>query len=223
MDILRNQIGNGALDQRMKILALENSTTHGSVALLNDDAIVLDHQNDRKHSGAFFRSLQHLADGFRDLDTIVVGLGPGSYAGVRIAIASALGLRSATNAKLVGVPSICAIDPAPNEYAVIGDARRDSFFFARIVANQIVEGIVLYPEIELRCRLERPGQEFPIFSSEKLSQFPQAIVRYPSARMLGKLSDRGRVHSLSTPLEPIYLREPHITAPNDKRKISLLG
>ncbi len=91
-------------DQRMKIFALENSTTRGSIALLDDrDApIVFDYENDRKHSGAFFQSLERLSDRLHDADAIVVGLGPGSYAGVRIAIAAAIGLQAGADAQLLG-------------------------------------------------------------------------------------------------------------------------
>jgi tRNA threonylcarbamoyladenosine biosynthesis protein TsaB len=207
----------------MKILALENSTTQGSIALLDGEPIVFQYENDRKHSGAFFQSLERLSDHFEKLDAIVVGLGPGSYAGVRIAIASGIGLQAATGAKLLGLPSICAIDPAPNEYYVIGDARRDSFFFARIMANQIIEGIDLFSERELGSRLELIDGSLPVFASEKLPKFARAVLRSPSALVLGRLGDRGMIHSLKVPLEPIYLREPHITIPNDKSKLPLLG
>ena len=111
----------------MKVLAFENSTPQGSVALLDDQPITIEHRNDRKNSAAFFQALERLRPGFEGLEAIVVGLGPGSYAGVRIAIASAIGLQAATGAQLVGLPSICAMDSAPNEYIVIGDARRATF------------------------------------------------------------------------------------------------
>jgi tRNA threonylcarbamoyl adenosine modification protein YeaZ len=209
----------------MKILALENSTTHGSIALFDPAAEphISQFENDRKHSGAFFGSLKKLADRTRRLDAIVVGLGPGSYAGVRIAIASAIGLKAASSAKLVGLPSICAMEPSPNEYYVIGDARRESFFFARVVASQITEGIDLCTETELRRRLETISRDVSVFASEKLPAFPKAILAYPSALRLGKLIEHGMVHSLETPLQPIYLREPHITIPNDTGKLPLLG
>lgn len=209
----------------MKVLALENSTTHGSVAFLDDShaPIVVDYQNDRKHSGAFFQSLQRLSDRFREADSIVVGLGPGSYAGVRIAIAAAIGLQAGTSVQLFGFPSICAIDSSADQYSVIGDARRESFFFARIRANEIVDEIELHSEADLRARLENVDRETPVYSSEALPQFPQAIVRYPSALLLAQLIQRGVVHASETPLEPIYLREPHITIPNDKRHLSILG
>jgi tRNA threonylcarbamoyladenosine biosynthesis protein TsaB len=226
MDLVQNEIGNRARDRRMKILALENSTTRGGVVFLDDRRapIVLDYQNDRKHSGAFFQSLEDLSDRLRDADSIVVGLGPGSYAGIRIAIATAIGLQAASGAQLFGLPSICALDPSPDEYCVIGDARRESFFFARIRRNEIVEGVDLFREAELRARLESLDGEIPLCSSEILLPFPRAIVRYPSALMLAKLIQSGVVHASKTPLQPIYLREPHITVPNDKkRNVSMLG
>jgi tRNA threonylcarbamoyladenosine biosynthesis protein TsaB len=209
----------------MKILALENSTARGSVAFLDDRSapIVFDYQNDRKHSGAFFQSVERLSDRVRDADSIVVGLGPGSYAGVRIAIATAIGLQTGTGAQLFGLPSICAIDSSTDEYCVVGDARRESFFFARIRGNEISDGIDLCSNAELRARLEDVDRETPVYSSETLLQFPPTIVRYPSALLLAKLIQRGVVHASERSLQPIYLREPHITIPNDKRDLSMLG
>src|SRR2546423_14484335 len=114
----------------MKMLALEMSTAQGSIAFRDDGTALFDcdFAADRKHSGAFFENLQRCLEQFGSPEQIVVGIGPGSYAGVRIAIASALGLRSATGAKMVGIPSICALDVEPDDYCVIGDARRQSFF-----------------------------------------------------------------------------------------------
>src|SRR2546421_1759369 len=116
----------------MKMLALEMSTAQGSIAFRDDGAPLFDcnFAADRKHSGAFFENVQRSLERFGRPRQIVVGLGPGSYAGVRIAIATALGLRSATGARLIGIPSIAALDVEPRKYGVIGDARRKSFFFA---------------------------------------------------------------------------------------------
>src|SRR2546428_4459470 len=155
LDLLRNEIGNRARHQHkqavMKLLALENSSAQGSVAWLEDDRepTVFEFPNDRKHSGAFFQSLQRFSERFHDLNSIVVGLGPGSYAGARIAISAAIGLQSSSGARLLGLPSICALATEANEYCVLGDARRQSLFFARIDANEIVEGVDLYDEAEL--------------------------------------------------------------------------
>src|SRR5438093_12482676 len=95
----------------MKILALELSTTRGSIAALDGDvSLTREWANDRKHSGLFFENLQEITTEFQAPEMIVVGLGPGSYAGTRIAISAAIGLEAATKARLVGLPSICAFE-----------------------------------------------------------------------------------------------------------------
>jgi tRNA threonylcarbamoyl adenosine modification protein YeaZ len=197
----------------MKILALELSTARGSIAWLGQDEFFRDWSNDRKNSGSFFENLAAGQKQFGAPETILVGLGPGSYAGVRIAISAAIGMQAASNARLIGFPSICAIECEANEYCVIGDARRQSFFFARVRANDLVEEPSLFTEAELRSKIGKLEDNMSIFASEKLPQFERAIVRYPSAKVLARLvQDANRTFSLP-PLEPIYLREPHITMP----------
>lgn len=198
----------------MKILALEPSSGQGSVAWLQDnrEPFMRTFANDRKHSGLFFENLQRCSREFGAPDAIVVGIGPGSYAGVRIAIATALGLRAASTAKLVGIPSICAIETAAREYCVIGDARRESFFFARINDGRIVEGPSLHSRVELEGKIKE--SDVPLYASESLPQFPEAALAYPSARRLAEVA-RDQVNEIADmrSLEPIYLRAPHITVP----------
>lgn len=196
----------------MKILALELSTARGSLAWLNDDvALAPQWPNDRKNSGAFFENVEIVTKKFGLPETIIVGTGPGSYAGTRIAISTAIGLQVSSGARLIGFPSICAIEG--DEYCVIGDARRKSFFFAHIRANDLVEGPTLFAETELKGKLDKLEPSMSIFCSELLPQFERAAICYPSARVLARLAqDPQRSFSLP-PLEPNYLREPHITLP----------
>src|SRR5258708_9772309 len=95
----------------MKTLAFELSTARGSIAWLGEDRQQLFREwpNDRKNSAAFFENLADPQKQFGAPDTIVVGLGPGSYAGIRIAISSAIGLQTASNARLTRLPPICAM------------------------------------------------------------------------------------------------------------------
>ena len=201
----------------MKILALELSTTRGSLAWLNDavDLVVLEWPNDRKNSSAFFENLAQVRKQFGLPGTIIVGLGPGSYAGTRIAISAAIGLQAASKARLLGLPSICAIENA--DYCVIGDARRQSFFFARIRKQELVEGPSLFSEAGLRSKLDRLQDDVPIFCSDSLPQFPLAVIGYPSAELLARLAHDSNRNFKLPPLEPIYLREPHITLPKAQR------
>src|SRR5205814_6349173 len=136
----------------MKILELELSSARGSVALFNDGNVdfVREWLNDRKNSGPFFEYLAEVLKEFEKPDTIIVGLGPGSYAGTRIAISAAIGLQAASQSRLIGFPSICAIECDTAEYCVIGDARRQTFFFAHVRDNNLAEGPLLMSDAEVR-------------------------------------------------------------------------
>jgi tRNA threonylcarbamoyladenosine biosynthesis protein TsaB len=199
----------------VKILALELSTARGSLTWLDEGIADLTREwpNDRKNSAAFFESLHGVTEKFGAPDAIIVGLGPGSYAGTRIAISAAIGLQVSSGARLIGFPSICAMESNVREYCVIGDARRKSFFFARIRANNLVEGPTLFSESELKPKLDAIEIVIPIFSSDSLPQFERAEVAFPSALMLARLAREPQRSFSLPPLEPIYLREPHITKP----------
>jgi tRNA threonylcarbamoyladenosine biosynthesis protein TsaB len=198
----------------MKVLALELSTTRGGIAWLSEDLdIVREWPNNRKSSAEFFQNLAEIQKQFGAPEKIVVGLGPGSYAGTRIAISAAIGLQLASGAKLVGLPSICAIDCETLSYCVVGDARRQTFFFARIHGRDLIEGPDLHGEMELRKKIDHLDEEMPIFSLEELPQFDRVQIRYPSARVLARLACEANRQFVLPPLEPMYLREPHITTP----------
>jgi len=207
----------------MKVLALELSSARGSVALLDAGELKFDREwpNDRKNCGPFFEYLAEVQKQFGHAATIVVGLGPGSYAGTRIAISAAIGLQAASRARLLGFPSICAIECDAGEYCVIGDARRQTFFFARVLGNNLAEGPDLMSEAELREKLDKLDPRMPIFATEELPQIGQAALRYPSAKVLAHLAADGKRNFAELPLEPMYLREPHITTP--RRGIGILA
>jgi tRNA threonylcarbamoyladenosine biosynthesis protein TsaB len=198
----------------MKILALELSTARGSLAWLDKETeFSREWPNDRKNSAAFFKNLQVVRTQFGAPETIIVGLGPGSYAGTRITISAAIGMQLSCDARLIGWPSICAMETDAQEYCIVGDARRKTFFFARAVRSELVEGPTLCSEADLKAKLGLLHPGMPVFSSELLPQFNGAMIRFPSARVLARLAEEPRRSFFVPPLEPIYLREPHITMP----------
>lgn len=201
----------------MKILALELSSGRGSLAWREGEVhFVQEWANDRKNSGEFFQSLAKVQKEFGPPDRIVVGLGPGSYAGTRIAISAAIGLQLASKAELIGLSSLCAIECDGPEYAVVGDARRQSFFLAE-VRNRILSAPPdLHTPDALRPALAELRSRMPIFSVEPLPQFDGMVIRYPSARLLAQLAGEANRAFVLPPLEPMYLREPHITKPKTK-------
>lgn len=96
------------------LLALETATPVCSVALAQDDRVVVDLSLVRPRAHA-----AHLVPMIRDvllradlepsaLDVVAVSAGPGSYTGLRIGASTAKGLALAADAALVAVPSLDA-------------------------------------------------------------------------------------------------------------------
>jgi tRNA threonylcarbamoyladenosine biosynthesis protein TsaB len=86
---------------------------------------------------------------FADVELIGVGLGPGTFTGLRIGVATARSLAQATDAGIAGVPSLQALAQnvaAPDVLAVL-DARRGEAFVAGFRDGaQVLEPAALAPE-----------------------------------------------------------------------------
>src|SRR5829696_5489793 len=102
----------------MNILAIDTSSPHGSVALLVDGALIFEEEftADRTTSASLFAVLTRAREHAPQVDQIAVGLGPGSYAGIRIAIAGAMGIGIVHGARLVGLPSVAALQVEASHY-----------------------------------------------------------------------------------------------------------
>ena len=201
----------------MKILAIDTSTSHGSVALLDGGRVLLDgtFTADRGHESKLMPLLQRARDLAEEFHIIAVGLGPGSYAGIRIAIATAMGLQMALGARLVGIPSVAAWECDADRHIAIGDARRETFYFTKVERGICTEGPMLADAPGLLARIAGlPG--WPVLSAEPLALVPDAIVALPRALTLARLAADGRGIIAEGALEPLYLREPHITQPKPR-------
>jgi len=190
----------------MVMLAIETSTSRGGVALFRDGELVFGETftADRSHSSQLFEVIERALAPDVSPERIVVGLGPGSYAGVRIGISAAIGLSVATGAEMLGIASVAALDEG--EYLAVGDARRGAYSFAHVRDGALVSGPMLVTREELDARLGG----LPAFSSEELG-LPGIEIRFPQVDRLGRLALEGRSIQARGVLEPIYLREPHIT------------
>ena len=98
----------------MEILAIESSTPRGSLALWRDRRLVAveEFQSERAHNSVLFGPLEAVLRQAEALDLIVCGTGPGSYSGVRVGIAAAIGVSLARCVPLIGMPSVCALPQA---------------------------------------------------------------------------------------------------------------
>lgn len=208
------------------ILALELSTSHGSVAVLHDGSVVFEStfMSKRSHNAQLFGPLGMALEacGPAPLETIVVGLGPGSYTGVRIAIAAAQGVALSRNARVIGLPSISAAlsESLGGTYAIIGDARRGSFHAATVMDRCLVGEIELMDESALRGWVKDKtlaGLKICTMDHCVPLDLPSVIRVTPSAAQLARNASLLRENELSTlsgqTLEPVYLREAFVTTP----------
>jgi tRNA threonylcarbamoyladenosine biosynthesis protein TsaB len=184
-------------------LIIENSGPTGSIVLARDRSLVLE----ESFQGS--AELASLADatmkGIERLDEIVVGIGPGSYTGLRVAVATALGLKLAVGCRTFGCPSVLGY--SEENYLVIGDARRGVFFLAEVRAGKLLELPRLIPRAGLGAEISKANPK-RIFATSPVTELPDAEVELPHARYL-----LGRDESYADLGEPIYLKEPHITQP----------
>ena len=127
----------------MITLAIDTSTPHGAVALLRDDKPLAEEVFDRATPGqnlfdATTRLLSASQLSAKDLGLLAVGLGPGSFTGIRAGIAAAKGLALPGKLPIKGVSSFdaLALTALPNmprdcpQMCVLGDARREEIYYA---------------------------------------------------------------------------------------------
>lgn len=93
------------------ILAIDTSTAACSAALFNSDGTCLAHRDEmigRGHSERLVPMLDEMLGG-RRADRILVGVGPGSFTGIRVGIAAAQGLAIAWDCELHGMSSLALL------------------------------------------------------------------------------------------------------------------
>jgi tRNA threonylcarbamoyl adenosine modification protein YeaZ len=201
----------------MITLALDTSTDRGSVALLRDSKHVDELTFDRQVDEGLFPALQRL--GAREFDRVAVGLGPGSFTGIRAGIAAAKGLALPGNLPVFGASSFDALAltaaPAmPGDCAlicVLADARRGEICYRLYDRAAVPQGEHRLGVIEeLADAVHDPiwfiGAEIDRYAVDLTNTLGGFAVvaserRYPSARAVGLLAQ-------SPVLEPIYLRQP---------------
>ncbi|HUR28347.1 MAG TPA: tRNA (adenosine(37)-N6)-threonylcarbamoyltransferase complex dimerization subunit type 1 TsaB [Planctomycetota bacterium] len=212
----------------MLAAAFETSTRRPSVALRVDGAIREEHlSGERPHASDLLPALERLlteaGKSVRDLGLIVVGTGPGSFTGLRVAAATALGLARGTGARLFGLPSVEALCwsalSVGEEAAVVLDARQGELYFAHY--RREIESVLVLHAPSLVVPVELPALLPPairIFGEpgiDRAAALDSAtsarleVDRQPSAAAVLELGAarfaREGAHGIAG-IEPLYLR-----------------
>ena len=99
----------------MRLLAMETATSAQSVALVGDDRVLaeLSYEAKGNRGGLLLPTvdqvLQTAGLTARDLDAVAVSVGPGSFTGLRVGLATAKGLALGSGARLAGVSTLEAL------------------------------------------------------------------------------------------------------------------
>lgn len=208
------------------ILGIETSTPHASLALVaspEEEAVFRsDFVSQRAHNAVIFEPVTELLANHRDEITgIAMGVGPGSYGGVRVGIAVANGLSLVLGVPVCGVSSLESWNTPSESYEILGDARRKTFFRARVEARSLVAEPSLFPEEEAMAQVQAAlasGATHFFTADERVSEkIPGVVLSFPDAEGVARRALATPVEAWEeTTLEPHYLRAPFITKPKAK-------
>ena len=198
----------------MKILALEFSSPQRSVAVVQGNDFHESLSGSNEPFAMIDEALRAAKVEREQIECIVIGLGPGSYTGIRSAISIAQGWQLARPIKLLGVSSAEGIaaqaqaEGATGNVHVIVDAQRGEFYIAgyELTANspREVEPLRIVSATEVAQRGER-GEV--LVGPEVTRWFPSGKTIFPRAATLGHMA-LGRTDFISgEKIQPIYLRE----------------
>lgn len=199
----------------MKILAFDSSAARGSVAVADSDATLFAEEFDspRGRGGGLFAALERAMQTCGRPDRVAVGIGPGGYNGLRMAISAAEGLKLATGVELVGIASVRALPCEAVEYFAVSDARGGVFYCGKIRDRALAGDFELLDLAMLIARLDAEPHT-PVLAPAEIPALPRAAVAHPDATILARLA-LDEPPATAT-LEPLYLKPAHITQPRSK-------
>jgi tRNA threonylcarbamoyl adenosine modification protein YeaZ len=199
----------------MLTLSIDTSTARGSVALGDQQELrreIFLREADRP-STTLFDALAELEFRTEPLQRIVVGLGPGSFSGVRVGLAAAYGLAAVFQVPVWGLCSACSVAhqfPQVTRLGVFADAKRGEFYETIFAHGAWERGPSLLSATDLELEI---GKVTLAVSAEKL---PGLIERaWPRASDFLQVPEDSPFWKKETELEPIYLRTPVATAPSN--------
>ncbi|MBI2925972.1 MAG: tRNA (adenosine(37)-N6)-threonylcarbamoyltransferase complex dimerization subunit type 1 TsaB [Verrucomicrobia bacterium] len=207
----------------MKILALEFSSPQRSAAVVEGGtgaspvtlgSVRASDDPQRRGLALVDAALREARVESEEITCLAIGLGPGSYTGIRSAIAIAQGWQLARAVKLVGISSVECLavqaqtDGTLGRVNIVIDAQRREFYLAgyAIAATECREveplHLATFEEVE---RHSRAGAL--LIGPEVTRWFPTGRVLFPDAATLGRLAAGRTDFAQGEDLEPIYLRQ----------------
>ncbi|MCJ8328530.1 MAG: tRNA (adenosine(37)-N6)-threonylcarbamoyltransferase complex dimerization subunit type 1 TsaB [Lentisphaeria bacterium] len=203
--------------------AIDSSSKTASFVIWDDDEIILDMSEAEIGRGSvpLFQQILDALDvsstAINDIESWSIGMGPGSFTGIRVAASIALGICAGNDATYRGVPSAYALllqsQPEADKIAILNDGRKDEVLLSAYhkdgdawIANEAcVEKISNLVESDYHFVILKTDPSLEKLSAEILQR--TTILDYLDARYLIDYpvwpeNDAEREKSF----EPIYVR-----------------
>lgn len=172
----------------MNILAIETSSSFLSVAARRSDGIWAEANltGGFHHGEKLMLLIRQVLDMLRlkkqEVDSLACGLGPGSFTGLRIGLATVKGLAVSLHKKVIGVSSLDLIaegSPVPSgRLAVVVDARREKVYAALYdCASGCPRKIVKDSLFSIDELMKKAGKD-AIFSGDAVRTYGEEIRRH---------------------------------------------
>ena len=216
------------------ILAIETGSRSCSVAVFNtlaDIPACLHEHTDHGHATMLMpmieRAMAKAGCGYADLDRIAVAVGPGSFTGIRVGLAAALGLSLASGVPVVGISSFLTVaDIEPRE-------RQDRRLFALLDSRREEPFLV---ELDAELRFIQPPAVVTPDALDAILAAAHPLILAGDAPAMGRYAGQGGIrlkqiapHALAVarlaadperrydlPPKPVYVRPPDVTMPKPK-------
>lgn len=194
------------------VLCIDTASTDFALALAQDGHVVRSFARDgaQDHSRLLLAAIQELL-GDDGPDAIAAVRGPGSYAGLRVGLATAQGLALARALPIVGVgtmEAIAATQPGSAEFTAIHPAGRGNFAAEKFRDGSPAGDLFGATAADL-AGLALVGEGAAELGGIEIT--PEARCRAALLLALPRLEQAG-----PSDVDAIYLREPNITMPRKR-------
>ena len=220
------------------ILAIEASADQLSIAVMVDAEVVAARQHLAVHGhavGIVPLSIETLKDAgmtFELMTHIAAGCGPGSFTGIRVALAAAKGFCMAHQATGVGVSGLQALAHAAKHVApdtttpclALADTRRGPLYAQIFDATTKPMGTIFEASIQQLPHLintEIVGSGLRVIGRDRravadaltvagISAAVLDIDEMPSASMVAHVANEQIIKNQTSPLQPLYIADPRL-------------
>jgi tRNA threonylcarbamoyladenosine biosynthesis protein TsaB len=162
------------MDSILPLLAVETSGYLCSIALMKDENVFIElnylqkHIHSEKIIGMFDDVLRNSMLGVKDLKSIAISIGPGSFTGLRIGLSAVKGIAFGNNFPLVPVPTHTAYAYQISNYlveettfSVVSNTNIDELYYSRFVKKkdklEVIEELSLISKTDVP-RFIKPGE-----------------------------------------------------------------